>query len=680
MANVIEITIKGVDKITATLNKVAASIAKVGKIAVKMAKGIAVSATALVGFTKITSKAEDAAAKFSRRIGVAVNELTALQHAAELSGLSTQNFNLSVQRMTRRTAEAAKGMGEAQGALRELNIDAKSFSKLGLEDQMATLADRFGQVENKSDRLRLAFKLFDSEGTAVLQMLGQGSDAMKEMAKDAERLGLVVSKQAAADSEAFNDALTRAWGAIKGVSRTIAHTFMPILTGLANRFADATASARESIGSFVKDLVGNLFTAWEVVKQVFGNIHKVFTDATFLQNFLTNTQLALGAVLNGFMGLGKGIIMSIWESLKAAGASIVNFGEWVGQNLADIMFGRTDAATFAEFITSKVTPAFSTAAGKIKEEMNDAFETVKTSGADAAMFMGEALGVNLDLAKEKAQETINSISEFGKVVSETVATTTEETSALMLALQEQGTLFMENMQNNANTFAESFFGLMNNVIDGISAGIATAVVEGTSIAKVFQNIGKMILTQLLTMFIKLGIQRLVLAAFNKTATASEGASQMAVASATTFGNAFASTAAIPIVGPSLAPGVAAAASAAMLSGAAAAGAAGSALGATVGARQFGGPVQAGASYLVGERGPEVFSPNAGGNIIPNNQIGEAGNGVTIEGDIVFHVMENVTNAEALLEMDDKDLKEFLAEKWIPAMDALRVRGITPEEG
>jgi len=39
-----------------------------------------------------------------------------------------------------------------------------------------------------------------------------------------------------------------------------------------------------------------------------------------------------------------------------------------------------------------------------------------------------------------------------------------------------------------------------------------------------------------------------------------------------------------------------------------------------GGRAIGGPVSAGTSYLVGERGPELFMPSTGGSIIPNNKL------------------------------------------------------------
>ena len=40
-----------------------------------------------------------------------------------------------------------------------------------------------------------------------------------------------------------------------------------------------------------------------------------------------------------------------------------------------------------------------------------------------------------------------------------------------------------------------------------------------------------------------------------------------------------------------------------------------------GPKATGGPVASGTSYLVGEKGPEIFTPSSNGNIIPNNKIG-----------------------------------------------------------
>lgn len=48
-----------------------------------------------------------------------------------------------------------------------------------------------------------------------------------------------------------------------------------------------------------------------------------------------------------------------------------------------------------------------------------------------------------------------------------------------------------------------------------------------------------------------------------------------------------------------------------------------------GARAMGGDVLAGRAYVVGERGPEVFTPRSGGSIIPNHMLGSGGPAVTV---------------------------------------------------
>jgi phage-related minor tail protein len=48
-----------------------------------------------------------------------------------------------------------------------------------------------------------------------------------------------------------------------------------------------------------------------------------------------------------------------------------------------------------------------------------------------------------------------------------------------------------------------------------------------------------------------------------------------------------------------------------------------------GARAVGGPVAPGGSYLVGEQGPELFTPSGAGNITPNGALAPRGAQVTV---------------------------------------------------
>lgn len=57
-----------------------------------------------------------------------------------------------------------------------------------------------------------------------------------------------------------------------------------------------------------------------------------------------------------------------------------------------------------------------------------------------------------------------------------------------------------------------------------------------------------------------------------------------------------------------------------------------------GARAAGGPVDGGGTYLVGEKGPELFTPNTGGQITPNHQLGGMGSSVKgLGGNFIFRI-------------------------------------------
>lgn len=200
----------------------------------------------LAGITVLVRQqmeAVDAAAKWSDRLGIATEQLIGLQHAAELSGVGANQLNLGLQRMTRRVAEAAQGTGEAQDAIEELGLEASDLARKSPDEMFLSIADALGNVTNQSDRVRLAFKLFDSEGVAMVNILKAGREGIGAYIQDAEHLGLTLSRLDAAQIEAANDALTRAKAATQGLARQIALDLAPYIEGIADKFTEAAAGS-----------------------------------------------------------------------------------------------------------------------------------------------------------------------------------------------------------------------------------------------------------------------------------------------------------------------------------------------------------------------------------------------------------------------------------------------------
>ena len=147
--------------------------------------------------------------KVADALGFTVEGLQEYRFAAQQTGIEQRTFDLAAQRLTRRLGEAANGFGEARDALRFLNIDLRDSEGniRSTEDVLGDVAEAFETIENPAERLRLAFKLFDSEGARLVNTLGRGREALDAYREQARDLGVVLSEDVVRRAEEVNDQL-----------------------------------------------------------------------------------------------------------------------------------------------------------------------------------------------------------------------------------------------------------------------------------------------------------------------------------------------------------------------------------------------------------------------------------------------------------------------------------------
>lgn len=182
------------------------------------------AAVAGVQFGKLVSGAVNAAdnlAKVNQRLGISVEALSELNFAAEQSGVNLRTLELGLQRLQRRVAEAAQGTGEAKAAIAELGIDAARLARLPLDQQFEIVGEALSRVGTEADRTRLAVKLFDSEGLALLQTLEGGQDAVRAFREQARQLGAVITTESAEAAADLKDRLNELSAAFRGLSNAI---------------------------------------------------------------------------------------------------------------------------------------------------------------------------------------------------------------------------------------------------------------------------------------------------------------------------------------------------------------------------------------------------------------------------------------------------------------------------
>ena len=320
MANNFKIVISALDKTEAVFAKVEAQFKKIGSavnsvkkrfptLSKAASKSMSVVSGAMKGvvgivfnlksafvslagaagiglLVKSSLDATDSLGKTAAKIGVTTEALASMRYAAKLTGVETATMDMALQRFTRRAAEAAMGTGEAKDALKELGLNASALLKMPLEQQMGELAGAFENVATDADKVRLAMKLFDSEGVALVNTLGLGKEGLMQMAAEAGRLGLALSQDAVTGVEKANDAFTRVTSTFKGLRDQTVAKLAPALgflaTTLQNKVLGAMEDADGSVEIFAQGLAVNILQAVETaikgLQSLVNGVVKTFND------------------------------------------------------------------------------------------------------------------------------------------------------------------------------------------------------------------------------------------------------------------------------------------------------------------------------------------------------------------------------------------------------------------
>lgn len=212
-------------KLRSALAKVQGFLNGFGKVAIGAGAGLFAAGTAILAplglavnsAVEFGSEMQDA----SDRTGIAVDQLSALKHAAE---------------------QSASGLEDLEKAIAFMQ---KNELGMGVEDFMR-IAD---EVAASGNPMQTAMEKFGKAGKSLLPLLKGGSEGIRDLMDEAEKLGLVMSNEDAAAAEAFGDQLANVEKMAKMAVVQIGSALIPTLTEL----IEPVIQAGVGIGKFVKE-------------------------------------------------------------------------------------------------------------------------------------------------------------------------------------------------------------------------------------------------------------------------------------------------------------------------------------------------------------------------------------------------------------------------------------------
>jgi hypothetical protein len=144
---------------------------------------------------------------------------------------------------------AVEGAGQVKAELVSVGQSRDQSGNLrSSEDLLADVAYAFARIGDPAQRVRLAFKLFDSEGVALVNLLRGGSDALKAMRERARDLGIVLDEALVRDAER---------------ARTELDTLSHVISANLTRAALEAAPMLADLSSWLADVAGKTGIAWE---------------------------------------------------------------------------------------------------------------------------------------------------------------------------------------------------------------------------------------------------------------------------------------------------------------------------------------------------------------------------------------------------------------------------------
>ena len=311
---------------------------------------------AMLGNAYASAQAADELNTLSRNLGVSVEELQKMQYASDLIDVSMDQMTGSMEKLT-------KQMGSNSKVFEELGINIYNAdgSLRDATDVWYESLEALSQVENGTERDRLAMELFGKSAMDLSGIIDDGGAGLKEYGQEAEDMGLILSKDDVDAANKFNDAIDKlkatAGASFLEMGATLAEELTPALekiVEIASQLFTWFASLDGSTQAFILTVLG-LVAAISPIAGIISTI--------------TGMAAALNVAMLPMIGTIGGIVVGIGAAV-AAGVALYKNWDTIKKKASELWKNiQTTFENIRKSITEKIEAA--------KEAVRKAIEKIK---------------------------------------------------------------------------------------------------------------------------------------------------------------------------------------------------------------------------------------------------------------------------------------------------------------
>lgn len=206
-----------------------------------------VTAAAFVALVRGAIDAADGLNKLSQRTGIAVESLSQLRYAAKLADVSNESLNNAIRKLNVSIAAGLGGDKEKIALFKQLGITTKDLGA-GTESVMLKMADAYSKARDGAGKVAVGNALMGKTADEMIPFLNAGGAAIRDLMKEADRLGLTIGADFAAKAEEFNDNITRLSTGSQKLAIILAGDLIESLGNAAKAMAEASIEGGKLAG------------------------------------------------------------------------------------------------------------------------------------------------------------------------------------------------------------------------------------------------------------------------------------------------------------------------------------------------------------------------------------------------------------------------------------------------
>jgi len=228
-------------------------------------------AASLTAMTKRALDYADGIADAAEKTAFSAKRLQELRYAAEQNGIAWNTLEGALARYTKRIGLARAGTGAAAETYRKLGIDLSKSNEEIFQQVVAT----FGEMEDETNRLALATRLFGDDAQRMAVLLKGGNEELEKYAKRAHETGQVLSDELVQGASDANDRLDTMKKIVDLQFTAALASLAPIITDVGDAAAKAAVKFGDMVNQFqaverqgIKAVLVNLEDAQEKLGRI----------------------------------------------------------------------------------------------------------------------------------------------------------------------------------------------------------------------------------------------------------------------------------------------------------------------------------------------------------------------------------------------------------------------------